>query len=164
MTKTKEIARLKEALEEAGSGWIFDFWGGDLDKNLDMVRRDIEDFAREYERRFGDRPDPYNLVQENASKAAAFFQIDTLMASVEMKIMIWRVLLGCEIASVEFGYEAGAKPSLVIQLRPPYGGKLEKYTGQPSDFRVLRHFGVTHVNGELFLQGYYAARGTTGRG
>jgi hypothetical protein len=153
--------RLKEAIEKAGSAWIFRYWGNDVDKNLDRVAADLERFTREYHRRYRERPDPLELLEVNPLKGAAFFQIDTLMVSIEMKIMIWRILLGCEIAKVEFRYEAGKLPFFSVSLRPPYGDDEERFRGEKaSDFRVLRHFGITGVEDQLFLQGYYAGRET----
>ena len=158
MNKPSTLA-LKYAIEKAGSAWIFRYWGNDLSRNLDRIRKELEQFSREYQHRFGETPDPFALLEENPVKGAAFFQIDTFMVSLEMKIMIWRILLGCEIAKIKFNYEAGKAPELTVVLRPPYGEREEVYKGQmPSDFRVLRHFGATGVSGELFLQGYYAGR------
>jgi hypothetical protein len=162
MTKASPSTRdrLKEAIEKAGSAWIFRYWGSDVEKNVDHIAVDLDRFAREYQRRFKERPDPLELMDVNPLKGAAFFQIDTLMVSVEMKIMVWRILLGCEVARVEFKYEAGKPPKFSVTLCPPYGEKEEYYEGkQASDFRVLRHFGVTGVGNQLFLQGYYAGRG-----
>ena len=160
MIAATERGRLKAALEKSGSDWVFRYWGAEAEKNLDRVSQEIERFLRAYRRRFGEKPDPYALLDSNPPKGAAFFQMDSLLVSVEMKIMIWRILLGCEIARVEFKYRVGQVPSLTVALVPPYGQGEEIYTGQqPSDFRVLRHLGVTGVEGQLFLQGYYAAKG-----
>jgi hypothetical protein len=160
MSKASVREKVRSALERAGSGWIFRYWGNDAEKNLDKVTADLDRFAREYHRRFGERPDPLTLVEENPWKGAVFFQIDTLLLSTEMKIMIWRLLLGCEITRVDFKYRAGREWSLSVALRTPYGGDEEVYAGQqPSDFRVLRHLGVTGVGDQVYLQGYYLAKG-----
>jgi hypothetical protein len=161
MNKARIRERLRGALQQTGGAWIFPFWAEDANANLDRLAADLEDFAQQYKQRFGERPDPFALLEENPLKGAAFFQIDTLLLSADMKIMVWRILLGCEIARVEFRYHAGAEPALLVVLQPPYGQRQERYEGQKAaDFRVLRHFGTTGVNGKLFLQGYYAARGT----
>jgi hypothetical protein len=157
MSKASERLRIKQALEQTGNSWLFRFWGEAEAKNLEKIRLDLEEFAKEYQRRFGERPDPFELLQVNPWKGAAFFHVDTLSASVEMKVLVWRILLGCEIARVEFRYEAG-KPSFVkVVLRPPYGQGEEEYTSRHfADFWVLRHFGTSGVNDQLHLAGYYA--------
>src|SRR5262249_36926182 len=121
MSKTSERLRLKNALQQAGNAWLFRFWGPDEGRNLDRIRRDLEEFCREYEQRFQERPDPFNLLETNPWKGTAFFHADTLIASVEMKIVVWRVLMGCEIARIEFKYEMGRPSLLRVTLRPPYG-------------------------------------------
>jgi hypothetical protein len=161
LSKAAMRSQLKSILEKAGGGWVFRYWGNDADRNLDKIAVDLRKFVQEYHRRFGEKPDPLTLMEENPQKGVAFFHVDTLLVSVEMKIMIWRILLGCEIAKVEFKYEVGKPPVLSITLSPPYGVDKEHYASQqPADYRVLRHIGATAVNGQLFLQGYYAARGT----
>jgi hypothetical protein len=99
------------------------------------------------------------LLAVNPLIGAAFFQFDTLWLSTELKVMVWRILLGCENIRVEFRYQAGQKPSLKVTLRPPYGQGEEEYTGrEPADFLALRHFGSSSIDDQLFLQGYYALR------
>src|SRR4051812_11832418 len=147
MNATETVASIREAFIESGSDWIFRFWGDNTDENFEKVRQDIDKFIREYKKRFGERPDPFHLLKVNPLKGTVFFQIDTFMVSVEMKIMMWRILLGCEILKVDFNYEAGKRPSFRVVLRPPYGGHEETYTGKdPGDFRVLRHFGISGVD------------------
>ena len=159
MSKASQRQRLRDALHEADSDWILSFWGKEQDKNLDRVLGDLDQFADEYAKRFRERPDPFKLLAENPLKGAAFFQIDTLRLSAEMKVMVWRILLGCEITRVEFRYAAGRKPTLRVTLRPPYGQGEEEYTGgEPTDFRILRHFGSSGADDQLFLEGYYALR------
>lgn len=151
--------RLKLAIDKAGGEWISRVWGKDRNEILDRIHKDIDDFTKEYERRFGDKADPWELLKLNPTKAAAFFHMDTLSASVEMKLMVWRVLLGCEIVEVKFAYQVGAMSKLFIKLRAPYGQKPEDYESDfPRDFAVLRHLGTTVSGGKLVLQGYYGTR------
>lgn len=158
MNKQEARAMLRKALEKSGSGWVFQFWGNDADKHLDKVLAGLKRFTQEYHKRFGDRPDPFALLEMNPTKGAAFFQVDTLVVSVEMQVMIWRILSGCELARIKFNYEAGKKISFTVVLRT-LQGKNEKYLGKQGDVRVLRHFGIGGVDERIVLQGYYAARG-----
>ena len=89
--------QLKAALQTAGSGWLLDYWGGDAEKRLDQILVELNAFAAEYEQRFGEKPEPLALLHQDQHKGKAFFQADTFVASVDMKILIWRILLGCEI-------------------------------------------------------------------
>jgi len=151
--------RLKRAIKEAGGEWILRVWGNERDSILDRISKDIDDFAKEYERLFGDKADPWELLKLNPTKAAAFFHMDTLSASVDMKVMVWRILLGCEIVEVRFDYQTGVASKLFIKLRAPNGQEPEEYESSLlRDFAVLRHLGTTVSGGKLVLQGYYGAR------
>jgi hypothetical protein len=159
MSKTEMRRLLKGAMEQAGSAWIFRFWRDETEKNLAKIAAGLVEFIITYQRRFGDRPDPLALLSANPIKGSAFFQIDTLMLSVEMKIMVWRILMGCEIAKLEFHYEAGQEPRLSVSLTPPYGRSIETYHGQAAgDFRAIRHLGIMGGSERLILDGYYAAK------
>src|SRR5438477_11872403 len=143
MSATIDRMQVKQALENAGGSWLFDYWGDDTERHLEGVGAQIAEFADEYERRFGERPDPFLLLQTDLYKGKAFFQSDTFMVSVEMKILIWRILMGGEIVRVKFDYEIFKQPHFSVILRtlsdeedPPYVG-----TGI-WDFKVLRHFGA----------------------
>jgi len=157
---TVDTAPIKKALQRSGMEWIFSYWGADEAKHLERARRSIERFRRAYRSRFGETPDPYELLEENPAKGAAFFQLDALLCSVEMKMMIWRIFLGCEIVGLDFRYRAGKPPQLVVRLRSPGSGDEETYLGQEADdFRVLRHFGFVSNGDQLFLQGYFPFTG-----
>jgi hypothetical protein len=158
MSDPERRTLLKKTLEEMGNAWLLGTSRGDnLEQILDRVLADLDKFAAEYERRFGEKPDPFRLYGEDPYKAKAFFQIDTLKASVEMKIMIWRLLLGCEIDEITFHYRQEQEMDLSVFLRSPSGEREGPYQGREhfTDFRVLRHFGVGGKKGRLVLQGYY---------
>jgi hypothetical protein len=158
MSAAIDRAQVRRAIEDAGESWLLNFWGPDSDRNLEAVGQQIREFQEQYAKRFGERPDPFALFQSQPFKAKAFFQNDTFMVSAEMKVMIWRILLGCEIAEVEFKYTLDQAPSLRITLQTP-DGQRETYSGKSVwDFKVLRHFGASSRDDRLILQGYYATR------
>jgi|SRR5579884_2108929 len=158
--RTLDRATVRAALEKTGSGWLLSYWGQDADKQLDKLVAQLKDFAQEYRRRFKETPDLLELVDVNPAKAAAFFQLDTLMASRTMKVMIWRLLLGSEIAELEFRYKADEPASFRIRLVTPYGEEETYQSNDASDFRILRHIGITGIGGQSTLQGYYAFKGS----
>ncbi len=153
-------AAVRAALDKTGNGWLLSYWGQDADKHLNKVVAELKSFVRAYRRRFKDTPDILGLVEVNPIKAAAFFQTDTLLASCEMKIMIWRLLLGSDISELEFRYRVGEPISFRIVLVTPYGDEETYQSEDASDFRILRHIGVTGVGEQSLLQGYYAFRGS----
>jgi hypothetical protein len=158
MSAVADRARVRQALETAGNWWFLDHAGAQVDDLLDTLGQGIREFIDEYKRRFGEEPDPFGLVEANPVTGMAFFQVDTLRASVEMKIMVWRVLLGSDIDRIRMEYDAGGRFFLSIIIRTPYGGSETYESSNGWDFRVLRHLGATAVNGRMMLQGYYAMK------
>jgi hypothetical protein len=162
MTTSINLSQLRGALEKTGNSWLLNYWGAESEKHLKKLAKDLDGFQREYKRRFGETPDVLALAELNPVTAAAFFHMDTLLASREMKILIWRLLLGADIERVDLKYKAGEGLSLRIVLIAPYdieGDEKETYeTTKTSDYRVLRHFGFTEVEGRFELQGYYALK------
>lgn len=149
-------AAVRSALKKTGQDWVLRFWGKDGDQQLRKIVAGLKEFVREYRRRFKEAPDVLGLVDENLLMARAFFHRDTLLASCEMKIMVWRLLMGGEIKAVEFRYEAGKRSSVRVQLLSHPGGRGESYESTDAlDFRVLRHVGLAGEEGQGRLQGYY---------
>jgi hypothetical protein len=147
---------VEEALNRAQLKWLLDYWGSDKPDHLRQTAKEISEFIQEYAARFNDSPDPFKLLNDNPEMGRAFFQFDTLIASAEMKIMIWRILQGCEIVQVDFHYDKSGQPSLEVKLLTPYGEPEEYKSNHWADFRVLRHLGTLKTNDQLRLQGYYA--------
>src|SRR5262249_40613164 len=133
-------------------------WSREGAQRLREIAAGLKEFVRAYRRRFKETPNVLQLVDENTLKAKAFFHYDTLMASCEMKIMVWRLLMGGEIRGVDFRYRAGKLSLMRIKLlSPPPERRSESYESADAlDFRVLRHIGVAGVEGQGRLQGYYA--------
>jgi hypothetical protein len=126
---------------------------------LVAVAKEIDEFREEYHRKFGDWPDPFRLVTENPEKATAFFEVFSgPPLSIGMRVLIWRLLEGCEIRAVEMKYEKRKmfRAKFVVGRR---GAEDEVYeTEHPWDFTVMRHLGMFTVSGALVLDGYSASR------
>jgi hypothetical protein len=149
--------KLRKAIADAGGTWLPDdeekFQVRMLDGFVDSLTR----FRKEYSSRFGEMPDPFLLLEKDRQKGKAFFQFDTLGTSTEIKVMVWRILLGCEIKRIHFDYDFVGKAELKFWLQTPSGEEEGPYTGDPcEDFRVMRHFGIALYNERFVIQGYYA--------
>jgi len=157
-----DTQQLEKALVDAGHSRLIEYWGTGKTAFLTNIQKGLNSFVDEYAKRYADRPNPFLLLEENPIKGRAFFQFDTLSASVEMKIMVWRILLGYDVIKVDFHYDQNQEPVLSIQLRNPYAvGQDEEYEEYRAkhwaDFRVLRHLGTVKSDGRLRFEGYYAA-------
>jgi hypothetical protein len=157
MKASIDATAVRTALEKTGQDLFLRLWSRDGDQKLRKIAAGLKQFVHEYRRRFKETPDILGLLDENTPKARAFFHFDTLMASCEMKIMVWRLLMGGEIRAVNFRYRAGKPSSLRVQLQlfsPPWRRETYEST-EALDFRVLRHLGLAGEEGQGRLQGYY---------
>jgi|SRR5579864_3810260 len=145
--------RLREAIRVIGSGWLADVPENLQVQMLEDFCRGLNEFVEQYSLRFKETPDPFAL--RDPLKGRAFFDFDTLRASTNIKILIWRILLGYEIGRVHLDYDSESETKLTFWLQTPEGD--EEYSGVPfQDFPVLRHFGILTANGRFLLQGFYA--------
>jgi hypothetical protein len=158
MSISVDRSRIRQALEQARNSWLFEYSGDQIDSVLDGMSHGVEEFVTEYQRRFGEAPDPFALLEQNPLKGTAFFQVDTLRASVEMKIMVWRIFLGAEIKRLELRYDDAGDFHLLVSIKSPFGEQENYESSYSWDFALLRHLGATSVNGRMVLQGYYAMR------
>ncbi len=151
-----DATAVRIALEKTGQDLLLRLWSKDADQMLRKVAGGLKQFVHEYRRRFKETPDILALIDENTPKARAFFHFDTLMASCEMKIMVWRLLMGGEIRSVDFRYRADKRSSLRVHLLSADWQKETYESTEALDFRVLRHVGLAGEPQQGRLQGYYA--------
>jgi len=155
--------QVAEAFERTGAAWVLA--DPQREQILAGVARQIDEFLAAYEQRFRDTPAPFELLRHNVPKATAFFQTFTGPPhSVEMRLMIWRVLLGSEIIEVRFDYAKGSASAIVIVTATPSGEREEFRSNDLWDFRVFRHIGIVGGGGHPILDGYYALRNSNGRG
>ena len=158
MSGQTDQAKIADAFERSGCGWILKY--PDRKEILAGVAQQIGEFISEYSRRFKETPDPFALLDQNPPNGAAFFQaFSGAKLSLDMRIMIWRMLLGSEILAVQFHYTRDQDAELRISIRSPYGDPEPDYCSKNLwDFAVLRHLGILTVNGNPVLDGYYALR------
>lgn len=159
MSTATNVAQVQDAFQRTGCAWILeDVEDSEREELLAAVTREIEEFRDEYERRFGLRPDPFELLTENSEKATAFFQAFTgPPLSLSIRIAVWRLLFGCEIRSLDVSYRKKASFEARIVIGPRHEQADPEYmTTNPWDFVILRHLGIMTISGKLVLDGYYA--------
>jgi hypothetical protein len=156
MMASIDATAVRIALEKTGQDHVLRFWSKDGGQQLRKIAAGLKEFVREYRRRFKETPDIFGLMDEYTLMAKAFFHRDTLMASCEMKIMVWRLLMGGEISAVDFRYRAGKRCSVRVQILSHLDSRRETYQSTDAlDFRALRHIGLGGEEGQGRLQGYY---------
>lgn len=159
MKKPTKPDAVSQAFQKTGCGWILQ--EKDLDAILAQIAKEIDEFIAAYDKRFGETPDPFALLEANSYRAAAFFQTFTgAPITLEMRLMVWMVIHGAEFVQLDFEYRGPGDATLCVVVKPP-GGRLVKAETFKSadlwDFQILRHIGLLAVDGVPSLDGYHAA-------
>ena len=151
----RDIAR---AFEESGCGWLLKT--PDINALLDQVAQEIDVFFVAHAKRYGveNRPDPFSLLDTNPTKAAAFFQtLAGAPITTDMRVMVWELIMGAQIQSLEFHYSDASKTSIRIVLGPHRSCSNAEYSSKSLwDFQIFRHMGLLSIDGKPILDGYYA--------
>ncbi len=156
-----EPARVQEAFSLADCDWILEYPKEQEQRHLllEVVAKEIDEFREAFNQRFRRLPDPFDLINDNTEKATAFFEIfGGPPLSVDIRILIWRLIEGAEIREIDVRYER-KRPFSARFVIGNRGSVDEIYeTNHPWDFTVLRHLGMLTVDGKLVLEGYYASK------
>ena len=100
-------------------------------------------------------------AERNPHKVRAFLQALGTSGSAEMLVMVWRILQGLSIRKVAMDYLEQKAFSLVVVLARPGDGKdvLEEYRSSDiNDAALIRHFGITTVDGHPLFDGFFPTR------
>ena len=160
---TTHSDRLEQLIRCAGEDWLIDWFAPPSDA-LPFLRNRLQaanerlqcllpgaEFAL-------DESTLEAEYQQSPHKARAFLQALGETQSADMLVMAWRLLHGAEIADVTMNYQMQMQQPfhLTIHLHSPDGGPDEPYASDDiRDARVLRHFGITEVDGVRIFDGFY---------
>lgn len=162
---TESPAVLERLLRGNDLGWMIDRYAA-KDRALPFLLEQLDGVTAEYRRRI--RVDvafaPEALVAEaerNPHKVRAFLQALAATRSREMLVMVWRILQGLSIRQVDMSYREQEAFSLVVFLARPgvEQDDLERYSSEDiNDAALVRHFGITTVNGRPVFDGFFPLR------
>ena len=157
---------LETLLRKNGLGWMIDMYAP-KEEAIPIYVNLLNRVAAEYRSRCGIvlSFSPETLQAEAASnphKVQAFLQLLHPNRSPAMLVMVWHVLQGLRIHEVTMNYcEREAFGLRFILARPSESGEdqLETYEStEVGDTALLRHLGVTKVDGRPLFDGFYALR------
>jgi hypothetical protein len=155
------FSKIRDLLRQSRCESYLEDLNGQEEAYLAAVQRQLDRFCKEYENRFGEKPDIHELLRRNPEKGASFIQWvagDDL--SADITIMIWRILSGAEVLAVNYRYLKDQESFLEIELEPLPGNlngpKPERYrsTAGP-DFHLLSEFRMIGFNGKPYLVGSF---------
>ncbi len=176
MANHVDVDRVAQAFERTGCGWVLK--RDDRDELLAWAARELDEFMAGYTREFGEapNPDPFSLLDENPSEAAAFFQTFAgPPLSPRMRITIWRIVTGADIVAFRFDYRRndgresrnsdGSIPffhsDFDLSIITKFGYEEIPYicdSRRPEDLRIIRNVGVLIFGDIPILAGYLADR------
>jgi hypothetical protein len=157
-------AVLERLLRSNGLGWLIDERTnpGQANQLVPRILRQLEQVETKYRERTGITVSfsPETLETEaaqNPHKVRAFLQA-MRGTSPEMLVMVWRILQGLSIRSVDLKYREREEFSLTVTLARGEGaqGTAEEYRSQDIfDAPLLRHFGYGTVCDQPLFEGFY---------
>jgi hypothetical protein len=159
------ISPLERLLQAHHLEWLLLHFGPGYHESLASLRdvfRRAADVARQ--RLSEEAPDfsdemLWELHQRNPHKAAALLQAVSATQNPEMMVLAWRILQGADIHALSLTYQNRREFRLRAELSPASGETPDVYESTDIvDATLLRHLGITKVNGQPLFDGFYALR------
>lgn len=155
---------LEQLLRACGLAWMIDSHAPP-EEAIPYLLRLLDAASHESRKRFGsDGPRFSEEVlaaeyERNPHKVQAFLQRLASVKSPQILVMIWRILQGMQIESINLQYRREESFCLRVVLSSPYEAKTENYESEDiSDAAVLRHLGISKVNDQPVFDGFYPLR------
>ncbi|XXY51963.1 hypothetical protein WME91_12550 [Sorangium sp. So ce269] len=157
--ETHELASL---FELSDVGWVFEY--ATFDEDPDDVNGRIRAEMVEVEsilaknfpaRRRGGLVDE---IREDVTKFKPLVQAFASPVTAAMRAMVYAVLDGADVTSIQFSYEMKKFVDLRITVEYETGEQATFSSDDGWDVEVLRHFGIMKLGGKPVIDGYYAFR------
>jgi hypothetical protein len=164
-TVTDSPSVLEQLLRENDLGWMIDLYAPN-DRAVPAFLEQLEKITAGFRARFGYEVSfaPEALrgeAERNPHKIRAFLQALAVSGNTEMLLMVWRVLQGLNIREVAMNYHELETFNLRVTLAHPDDGQgeLETYsTRDINDAALVRHFGITTIDGRPLFDGFLPRR------
>jgi plasmid stabilization system protein ParE len=152
---------LEAVIRDAGEGWIVDWFeppSAAVKYLQDLLGRANERICE----RFGSGEEPItdaHIVREyrrSPHKIHAFIQALGATRSPDMLVMVWRILHGVQISSVNLNYRFENEFHLKVILGSREDSFEEYESNDIDDASLLRHFGIMKMSDRPIFDGFYA--------
>jgi hypothetical protein len=162
---TESAVILEHLLRKHDLGWMIDL-SEHREQALPALLEQLDRLSGEFRKRFGyDVSFTAEALQaedeRNPHKIAAFLQALGASGTLDMLLMVWRILQGLSIREVTMRYREQDTFSLSVTLARPEESpdQLESYhTDNIHDATLLRRFGIASVNGRPLFDGFFPLR------
>lgn len=156
---------LEQLLHECDLGWMLHRFASDPSESLAAIRDILGRTNEAARRRLGEEAPQLDdtllaaIHEKNPHKVEAFLQALASTQNPEMLVMTWRLLHDAQIDALALTYRASETFHMRIELPPGKDDTPDIYeSGNITDLSLLRHIGITKVNGQPLLDGFYALR------
>jgi len=153
---------LEAVIRAAGEAWLID-WYTPPNQAIPHLRLMLEQADERLLNRFG--PDAPRLTgesllrehQANPHKVRALLQVLGSVASPDILVMVWRILQGMNIASIQMEYDQERVFRLRVTLSSSYDQAIAEHyeSTDIDDAVVLRHFGIMKMDDKPCFDGFY---------
>jgi hypothetical protein len=154
------IDPFEQVIRASGQGWLID-WYAPKDQALPHLRKILADAnARGQVRLGGNAPmlTPETLIAEyrrNPHKVNAFLQVIGSVATPDILVMVWRILLGMNIAELTLNYLSEQSFNMTVRLSSQGGGDEIYESHDIDDAVILRHLSVMKMDNKPIFDGFY---------
>ena len=147
--------KLNELFNEADVGWVFSQEPESTAKRILQEMDEMHSVLNE--RQF--IPIKSSILEQISLSSQGYKPLIQSFASpmsAEIRAMVYCILNGGEIISLECRYKRKSSSYVKVELEMPSGESLLFKSKEFWDFEALRHFGMMKVGGKPILDGYFS--------
>lgn len=153
--RREEATNLADLLGACGVDWLL---AEDRDARLGQIATEIAQLSDELNRRLA--PTKIDVLDEMMNEPVALKPLVQMFASptsCTMRAMVYCVLRGMEIVSIDFSYRMKQTVALAVSVHNDVTGQeLTFVSDLVWDAEILRHMGIMVMGKKPVLHGFYA--------
>lgn len=153
--QTEESTKLAALLEACGVGWLL---AEHRDEQLDQIGAQVAQLSNELTQRLA--PAKVDVWSEMMSEPMALKPLVQMFASptsCTMRALVYCVLRGMDIVSIDFSYRVKRAVSLTVSVQHDVTGQEHTFASDLVwDAEILRHLGIMMMGKKPILHGFYA--------
>lgn len=157
MNKASDADRMRSLLVRAGVSWAVG--GTDVDDRLQKYLEDVAALESEYRGVFG-RPTQLLSDMEADPSLDPLVQTFAMPMTATMRLMVYCVLRGARIKSVNYEYQAERTSRIRVEVEFADGTRPVFESEEHWDALVLHHLGFAKSGSRPLIDGYFGFRNT----
>lgn len=153
--RDEEIENLARLLEASGVGWLLQ---EERDVKLRQISVELTTLSDELSRRLAPaKIDAQGEMLKEPEALKPLVQMFASPTSCAMRAMVYCVLRGMEITSIDFSYRLKQTVTLTVSVQNDATGQVLTFESDLVwDAEILRHLGIMAMGKKPILHGFYA--------